>query len=188
MTRYDWSKLDAGWSVSDDGDRLMYGNCASIRIGPTDSYEEHPTGEFAWIITGAKAQLAKCRIRDTEPAPSDDRTTPTNAELMAKLERMQADVEAMRAELAEMRRPEPDISDWREEVRQACEGMGIAVPYLMNPGEMRLRSEWRAADFCLAVFQNRQVMLIDSVQSLEWVLKLSIIITRLQKLGWKVAE
>lgn len=71
MTRYDWSKLDAGWMVSIGGDRLMYGNCASIRIGPTDSYEDEPAGEFAWLITGAKAQLAKCRIRDTERAPVD---------------------------------------------------------------------------------------------------------------------
>jgi hypothetical protein len=88
MTRYDWSKLDAGWTVSDDGDRLMYGNCASIRIGPTDSYEDEPTGEFAWIIIGAKAQLAKCRIRDTERAPVD------NTPLFEAMDRMAEEVPA----------------------------------------------------------------------------------------------
>lgn len=78
--------------------------------------------------------------------------------------------------------------DWRDEVKQACEGIdGLAELYLMLQNELRLRAEASPQWFGLAFHSDRTFDLIDGVQTLEWVLKLSLIIERLKKLGWSEA-
>lgn len=87
MNRYDWSKLDAGWTYESDA-RVLRRDNDWFRIGALeDSYT--PDDEY-WAkgYTEARTQLTKCRIRDTERAPVD------NTPLFEAMDRMSVEIPA----------------------------------------------------------------------------------------------
>jgi len=81
MTRYDWSKLDAGWKHS-DGILTECSPWARRQWGVKTLEASRPNEASA----DAHIQLAKCRIRDTERAPVD------NTPLFEAMDRMSVEV------------------------------------------------------------------------------------------------
>lgn len=175
-------------------------------------------GNWTLFYQSARAQLAKCRIPApdmatvTELRPRDEYDwsrlegsgwfvegdTITNREFVYMFtrndHRLRCDDGCFDAESAMVAQQEAERlvakcrRDWRDEVKQACEGIdGLAELYLMRPTEYRLRSSDSPHWFALSFNSDRTIGLIDGVQTLEWVLKLSIIIERLKKLGWREA-
>lgn len=94
--RYEWNKLDKGWSYTPADGAVyesiscrnsrgyrVYFSVADLRSGTPSCGTHHP------MWPEALAQLAKCRIRDTEPVPVD------NTPLFEAMDRMSAEIPAV---------------------------------------------------------------------------------------------
>lgn len=94
MNRYDWSKLDAGWEERAGELRwqergTVYPFFISVLERQPDDYRpDRGMVDSVWcdLYPEARAQLAKCRIRDTERAPVD------NTPLFEAMDRMAEEV------------------------------------------------------------------------------------------------
>jgi hypothetical protein len=70
MTRYDWSKLDAGWRYMHLTQSLMDSKDWTYIVNHLESLSEHPVdalmGSKAYSVdwSAAQDQLAKCRIAE----------------------------------------------------------------------------------------------------------------------------
>lgn len=84
MTRYDWTRLDEGWELTPNNNPESLGLLRrkdgwAIPIEVIESWDPEKHGSaispnVRGFRSEAKAQLAKCCIRDTEPAPAIDNT------------------------------------------------------------------------------------------------------------------
>lgn len=187
MNRYDWSKLDAGWSYESDA-RVLRCDNDWFRIGALeDSYT--PDDEY-WTkgYTEARAQLAKCRIRDTERAPMYELpVNPRVEELRRVAPYMAANFEHMGRELAQQTadaialchgRPEPtpeELARLKELVNKpaqctVCGMMGLRVcedpepiqPWLRGPlASWKLVTIFNRDDRLTVVMKRGRGELID---------------------------
>lgn len=72
MTRYDWSKLDEGWTFDESTWLLRHGsNWITLRELLPIINQVNPS-LFDEFKCEAMRQISKCRVRDTERAPSTD--------------------------------------------------------------------------------------------------------------------
>jgi hypothetical protein len=108
MTRYDWSKLDAGWRFEPKSERVRADALVHTTERGTDRHfaieELEQSDEPAGLHTSywrmlwpfAQAQLAKCRI--TEPVDVDTRDwqalTEENERLREQIRKLQEKTEA----------------------------------------------------------------------------------------------
>jgi hypothetical protein len=202
MTRYDWSKLTDGWQYRADqlpGPTLCMNNTSFWTLDFLERNEMSMGSEHMLALD----QLAKCRI---EPVDVDTRNEKI---LTEENERLKVDNMRLRhlwrdADLArsisegqvtrlteQVRKLQEKPSDWRDEVRQACEGVdGIREPYQARRLEITVRptvfGDHEA--FRLVCTSSREYVLFDGVRTIEGALQLSIVVERLKKLGWTEAK
>ncbi len=80
--------------------------------------------------------------------------------------------------------------DWRDEVKQACEGLlGFNVEWYANSAKPRVECVWHhASDSSVVIARaGRTIEVACNTESIEQVLAMSLIIERLKKLGWREA-
>lgn len=130
--RYDWSKLDAGWEER-GGELRWYGDACRGSVYPflvsvmekqsSDYVPDRSVVDSRWcdLYPEARVQLAKCRIRDTEPAPPHDKfpaPTGDNTALFEAMDKMAAKAGA------------EDVSQY---VCQACGKHGLHLCEIPEP-------------------------------------------------------
>lgn len=215
--QYDWSNLDPEWthsngSLTHNGGPSLGGmRLSHVLVANAEAYAGGTYGEFSQFMLAAKEQLRKCRI----PAPdmtdeydwsrlegsgwrhaNEDECitdgTWTYWYTAENSERLQTSCVFAVEDAARAQERAADLvakckHDWRDEVKQACEGMNVR----WNDDGPRPNAfvTWGTGVFVSKVrlHSDRTWRITVHTDAIEELLAISVVLERLKKRGWREA-